>query len=125
MSSEFIDKVKNIKDPLQKDLIGLGITYLVLLLMFVISFKDDIFLKLKLVSTIFWMFVLPGFSMLLMWQEKLKFLERFVAGTILGGILMGMFGYLIGLITGMNLKYYPYFLPIIFIGLGYLLYKRK
>jgi hypothetical protein len=108
-----------------EDLKYLGISFAVMFVIFSAAFhKSGMFLALKLTLGLYWLFILPGFFLLLAYEKKLSFFERLVAGTVIGAVLMTVFGYYIGIIFALNIKYYPWFLPPIFIIAGYYLSKK-
>ena len=90
----------------------------------IVFFKESFLVVLKMVLSLFWLFVLPGFAVMLYWSDKLDFLERFVIGTALGLGVVGVMSYYIGLI-GVNVNYHHMIFPILIIGLmGFVLRKK-
>ena len=55
--------------------------------------------------------------MMLYWQEKLEFMERFVIGIFLAAGTIGILSYYIGLLE-LNIKYHTIILPILLILVG-------
>src|SRR3989338_2433872 len=82
-----------------------------------IALKKEFFdiLKKELMYALFWLFVIPGYFIMLYWQEKLDFIERFFAGIILSAAVIGISSYYFGLI-GLNIKYHAVFMPLLMIA---------
>ncbi len=123
MNVNLIEQIRNMEDKLVQDMIYLGITFVISLALFAFTFSNDLSRAIRITIILYWLYVLPGFSILMYFRESIGFIERFVAGSILGGILMGVFGYFIGLIFKINIIYYPYFLPPMIIAAGFLIVK--
>jgi len=116
------ENINQIKNPYMKELVYMFIAFLFLLFVFAITFNNNSFIiSLKTVFSLFWLFILPGFYLLSIYKKEFSFIERLFVGTILGAIVMSLLGYYIGVLFRLNIKYYPYFLPEIFIILGILL----
>lgn len=116
---------KEIFNKLKKELISLAILLFILLILFkIVFFKETIAVTLRTVFGVFWLFILPGYSVMFYWQEKLGFAERAVIGTALSAAIIGSFSYYIGL-TGLNIKYHGILLPIILILAGFYFYLKN
>lgn len=104
----------------------LGILFLLsIIILKIVFYKENILLTLRLTASFFWMFILPGFSLMYYWQEKIKFTERFIVSIALSAAIIGISSYYLGLI-GLHLKYHSILLPAVFIALGLLiLFKKK
>ena len=97
----------------------IGILFIAALIIFkIVYFKESFVVLLKIVASLFWLFVIPGYFAMLYWKDKLEFAERFVVGIALSAAVIGIFSYYIGLI-GLNMKYHSFILPpmVIIIGL--------
>ena len=119
MRKEFFDSVK-------KELQYIGLLFLLALLIFKIAFfKENLIVLFRTVLSLFWLFVLPGYFIMLYWEEKLEFVERFVIGIALTTGMIGIFSYYIGLL-GLNIKYHTVLLPIsiIIIGIIAAIYRK-
>jgi hypothetical protein len=79
----------------------------------------------RLVFSLYWLFILPGYFLLLMFMNKIGFFERLVAATLVGATVIGVVGYYLGLLTGLHVKYYHYFLPLVLMVIGYILYIKE
>ena len=111
MKKEVFNKVK-------KELLYLLIIFIIFLILFkIIFFKENIIVIFRMIISIFWMFVLPGYFILFYWHEKLGFTERFVIGIALSAAIIGIFSYYLG-IVGLNIKYHTIILPLILILIG-------
>lgn len=86
--------------------------------------KEDISVLFQLSLSIFWLFVLPGYSIMFYWEEKLGFMERMILGIFISAAIIGVFGYYLGLI-GINLKYLNIVLPILMLLFAGLLNSKK
>lgn len=103
-----------------EELKSLGISFIVVLIIFKgVFFKEALSVLVPAVFILFWMFFLPGWALLLAWQEKLGFLERMIIGGLAGAGVMGLLGYYLG-IVGIHAKVQPWLLPPIIIGIGIL-----
>ena len=118
MKEELLKKIKD-------EGISLGITFLVVLIIFkIVFFKQDILSLLKLVSSLYWMFVIPGMFLLFYWEDKIGFLERFIVGILVASSVNGILSYYLG-ILGLHLKYHGIFLPILIILIGIFVISKK
>lgn len=87
---KLIQKVK-------EESIQIGILFLVFFIVFKIFFmKSNIVLVFRTLFAIFWLSVIPGFYLMYYFVEKINFIERLIAGTILGFAISGLFGYNLG-----------------------------
>jgi len=118
---------KEVFDQIKKELKYIGILFLLALLIFKIAFfKEDLVALLRNVLSLFWLFALPGYFIMLYWKENLGFLERFIIGIAMSAAIIGISSYYLGLI-GLNIKYHAIILPLvlIFIGIGVNLRNNK
>ncbi len=96
-----------------------GIYLLVALVAGIILFKiifynENLINVIKFVLSLFWLFLLPGYSIIFYWEKKLDFLERLIIGTALSIGLEGIFSYYFGLL-GLNIKSHAIILPLLII----------
>lgn len=116
---------KEVFETLKKGLIKLGVLFIVFLVIFkILFFRENLIVVFRTVLSIFWMFVLPGYSIMLYWNEKLDFVERLVIGIALSAAIIGISSYYIGLI-GLNIKYHVIILPLTLIILGIIIISKK
>ena len=112
-------------DLIKKGGVYLGLLFLLALAIFKIAFfKEDLLILLRAVLSLFWLFVIPGYLIMLYWKEKLGFIERFVIGIFVSASVVGISGYYLGLM-GLNIKYHAVVLPIVLITIGILVNFRK
>lgn len=107
-------------DLLKKELLVIGIIFVFTFIAFKILFMpENFFVVLRTVFAIFWLFVLPGYFVMLYWKEELKFFERLIIGIAMGTAVIGLTSYYIGLL-GLHIRYHTVVLPIglILIALG-------
>jgi len=112
-------------DILKKELMYALFLFLIALVIFKIAFfNENLVVLLRNVLSLFWLFVIPGYFIMLYWQEKLDFIERFFAGIILSAAVIGISSYYFGLI-GLNIKYHAVFMPLLMIAVGITLNLMK
>ena len=125
MSNKLFNLPKEKLNKIKKELIYLLIVFIVAIIIFkVVFYNEGLFNVLKTVASLFWLFLLPGYSLMFYWEEKLDFLERFIIGIVLGIALVGIFSYHLGLI-GLNIKLHTIVLPLIIIISGIIINFRK
>ncbi|MBI3035448.1 hypothetical protein HYY71_03925 [Candidatus Woesearchaeota archaeon] len=90
----------------------------------IVFFKERLIVVFRIVLSLFWLFALPGYFIMLYWKEKLEFIERFIIGTALSAGIIGVFSYYLGLL-GLNIKYHAFLLPLILILTGLIAAARK
>ena len=116
---------KEVFELVKKELQYIGILFLIILMIFKIAFfKEDIFVLFRNVLSLFWLFALPGYFIMLYWEKELGFTERFVIGIAIYTAIIGIFSYYLGLI-GLNIKYHAIILPLILILIGVIINFRK
>jgi len=116
---------KEIFEDIKKELLNLGILFFIVLVIFkIVFFKEQFFVLIKTVLSLFWLFVLPGYFAILYWKNKLDFIERLVMGIVLGISMVGITSYYLGL-TGLHIKFHFIVLPPLIIVIGGFLYLRK
>jgi len=116
---------KEVFELVKKELQYIGILFLIILMIFKIAFfKEDIFVLFRNVLSLFWLFALPGYFIMLYWEKELGFTERFVIGIAISAAIIGIFSYYLGLI-GLNIKYHAIILPLILILIGVIINFRK
>src|SRR3989338_11698010 len=108
-----------------KELKYLGILFLLALIAFKIAFfRENSIVLLRSVVAIFWLFVVPGYFIMLYWQNKLDFIERAVAGIGISAAIIGILSYYISL-AGLNLRFHSVILPLIIIFVGFVINLKK
>ena len=103
----------------------IGILFLLALIIFKIAFyKENFIVLLRIVLSLFWLFVLPGYFIMLYWKEKLGFIERMVVGIGIAAGMTGILSYYISL-AGLNLRFHAIILPLIIIFAGVMINLKK
>ena len=72
---------------------------------------------LRVVFSLFAMFIVPGYAITLVMEKKAEFAERIVLGSALSLAIVSTASYYLGL-SGLNLKYH-YILPLLLILVGF------
>ena len=109
---------KEVFDLVRKELVHISLLFLLVLFIFKIAFfKENLVVLLRTVLSLFWLFALPGYFVMLYWKEKLEFIERIVIGIALSAGVIGAFSYYLGMI-GLNIKYHAALLPLAIIIIG-------
>lgn len=109
---------------LKKELVYLGMLLVFLLIVLQAAFyKQNILTTFKLALSLTWLFILPGYCILLYWHHKINFIERIVAGTVIAAGIMGMFSYYLG-IVGLTISAHTILLPILFVAAGLFAFSR-
>lgn len=112
-----LDKLVKLVNKETKFLLGL---FLVLYIIFqIVFYKQNFMTVLKTVISLFWVFILPGYFLMLYWHKKIGLLERLVAGTLLSAALIGITSYYVG-IAGLNVNFHSIILPPMLIAIGFL-----
>ncbi len=112
-------------NELKRESIYIGALFIIFLIIFkIIFFKESFFIVLRTVFSIFWLFVFPGYSIMLYWNEKLDFIERLVIGVALSAAVIGISSYYIGL-AGLNIKYHGIILPLALMIFGIAITLKK
>jgi len=110
---------------MKKELQYVGILFILALIAFKTAFfKENLIVIFRNVLSLFWLFVLPGYFLMLYWQEKLEFTERFIIGIVLSASIIGISSYYLGLL-GLNIRYHVFLIPLILILLGAIINIRK
>ncbi len=105
-------------EPLIRELITLGVLFLAAAIaMKIVFFREHAAVTTVFTFSLFWLFVLPGYSIMHYWHDKLPFLERLVVGTGLAAAVLGIASYYLGL-AGVHNAVHGYLLPAFFIVAG-------
>lgn len=110
---------------LKKESLYLLITLLGGIILFKIIFYNETLINVvKIAASLFWLFVLPGYSIMLYWEKSLDFVERLIVGTALSVGLEGILSYYLGLF-GLHIKFHVIILPFVLILIGIAINWRK
>ena len=98
---------------LKQEVMKLGILLVAVYAAVQIAFyKESPIMVIRLVLSLFFLFVIPGWRVLYILREKIGFLERAISGTLLfAGIFMIMAYY--GGFVGVHIKYSTWIIPLI------------
>ena len=122
---ELIALKKEVFDEVRRELLYIGIIFFAFIIVFKIAFyKESMLVVIRIVSSLLWLFALPGYIIMLYWREKIDFLERLVIGIILAAGISGVLSYYSGLV-GLNIKYHVILLPSALILIGLVTNFRK
>lgn len=83
----------------------------------IILFKEGILVLMRLTLSIMWMFVIPGYLLLLFSRERLSLPVRLVIGTCTAIAAFGLLSYYLG-ILGIHVQSHPFIIPPAIIALG-------
>lgn len=110
---------------LYKEVSSLFFILLYLFLLFKLTFYKESFSFIFLfIVKLFYLFVLPGYFLLLYKKEKICFSIRLISGMVLNVGILLILSYYLG-ILGIHIKYHAVILPSLVIGIGLLLYRYK
>lgn len=110
MSKEVFNVIKD-----ESKYIGL-LLLLVLIIFKIVFFKENLIVLLRYVISLFWLFVIPGYFIMLYWRENLDFAERIIIGIASSAAIIGISSYYFGLM-GLNIKYHGILMPFVIIVL--------
>ena len=100
---------------IKKELKIIGILFIVLILLFkIIFYQESLWIIFKLIISLFWAFVLPGFALMYYWHKKLNFLQRIIIGTVFGFVLVSLTSY-VALLFELSLKYQAIIIPLLYL----------
>lgn len=96
----------------------MGIVFALVFVALKIAFyKESLLVALRTSISLLWLFVLPGYFLMLYWREKLGFFERLIIGIALAAAVIGIASYYLGL-AGLHIRYHSFLLPALFIVAG-------
>lgn len=90
----------------------------------IVFYNESLLVLARIVASLIWLFVLPGFAILYYWHEKLEFAERLIAAVPLSTVLVAIPSYYLGLL-GLHIAYHGVLLPLAVIAVGIVLLYRK
>lgn len=93
----------------------LAIAALTAILLKITFYNESITNILKISAAIFWLFILPGYCITIMWRKENRFLERLAISIPISTALLGITSYYLGL-AGLNLKTQAWLLPAVIIA---------
>ena len=102
--------------------------YLIILLVYQAAFyHTPLSTTLRIITSFFLVFVIPGYLVMLFFKNHLDALERFIIGILVGILLIPFFSYYLGLI-GLHIKYHHLVIPpllVIILSISYYFYLQK
>lgn len=106
-----------------KELLQFSLVYVICTILFLIVFNKSILIAFKVITGIFYLYMLPGFVILLLFTN-LNFLEKLILGGILGNTLVAIIAYYLNVII-----YVPFrltmSLPLIIVIISYTVFYLK
>lgn len=73
-------------------------------------YKESLFEVVRTTTSLFWLFVLPGYGLTLYWLGKISFIERIILGAVAAMAVNGILSYYLGL-AGLKLQNQTLILP--------------
>ncbi len=106
---------------------GLIVLAALLLVFKIVFYNESLLVVGRTVLGFFWLFVLPGYVLMLFWREKLDFLERLVLGTTAAVALISLASYYLTLAGLMGIHGQWVFLPMVIEAVtgGIIFYRLK
>lgn len=101
-------KAREVLEDIKKILI---LFILSTILMRIIFFKESVMNVIIIASSLYYLFIIPGFFILYFWKNELSFLERFIISFALSLSVLGISGYYFGLL-GIKLSIFAWIAPI-------------
>ena len=96
---------------LKQEAAWLAATFAALLVILYIAYRDEsIVVVARTAAAIYWLFVIPGYAIMLHWRSQLGFIERVVVGTVGAMAVVGIASYYLG-ILGLKLQNQTLMLP--------------
>ena len=117
--------MQKIYETIKNEFITIVVLFVISIVIFKILFyKESFVVILRTVASIFWMLVLPGFSLMYYWEEKLDFIERFIIGVILSAAIFSVIGYNLAFL-GFDIKYHIVVIPVLCLIAGFFVVRKK
>jgi len=89
-----MNKKKEIINLIKKELKTVIYLFLALTIVFqIVFYKENIFTTIRTVFGIFWLFIIPGYTLMLLWKDRFDFIERIICGTVLGITIISITSY--------------------------------
>lgn len=80
-------------------------------------YKEGILGALRGALGILWLFIIPGYCLLLRWRSRIGFLERTILGSLLSAGILGILSYYLG-ILGADVRTHAIILPPLLMSAG-------
>ena len=108
------DLFAEIKNELLLLLAVLGLMVVVIKIAY---YKESAVVVIRAAASLFWLFILPGYALMLYWRQKLNFIERTVIGTVAVMVVAGLISYYLGLL-GLKIQNQTFLLPAAIIAVS-------
>ncbi|MBI3037320.1 hypothetical protein HYY73_06265 [Candidatus Woesearchaeota archaeon] len=96
---------------LRKEAKYLAAAFVIAAIVLKIAFhREDLLGITKAAASVMWLFVLPGYAIMLHWRENLEVIERLFAGTVAAMAINGIASYYLGL-AGLKIQNQTILLP--------------
>lgn len=116
---------KIIKKVVEESKLLLVLIILSVVIFKIVFFKENIVTVIRIVLSLFWLFVIPGFYMMYAWVDELSMLERFVIGVIVSVGIVGIISYYLGILL-LHTKYHMVVVPLLMLFVNlFLIYKKS
>ncbi len=113
-------------EEVKKEFKKIAIIFAVVYLFFQLHYsKENPFTVFRLVLAHFYLFILPGYFLLLAYIKKIKFEYRLFIGAGLGYALQSYLGFFITLVFHINMKAYYLITPLVIIAVGMYLSRKE
>lgn len=107
---------------IKKESAKLGLFILLLYLFFQIFYiKEGIFNVIKIIIAQAYLFIIPGFAVMLCFRHKISFIYRLLIGIGLGYSLNILIVYYVNIIIKVNIGKFYWIIPLLIISLGLIL----
>jgi peptidoglycan/LPS O-acetylase OafA/YrhL len=113
--------LQQLKDDARWIIAGIVIIGIILKILFPLSSITEIA---KLVAGVVWLFVIPGYCIMLAWRSEIELKERVVVGMLSAAGLFAVASYYFGII-GLPIKYHTMLFPILTIIVAVILLNIK
>jgi uncharacterized membrane protein len=87
------------------------------ILLKIVFYKENFPFVVKVVSSFFWMFILPGFTFMYLWHNKIDFIERFIISVPISVVVVSATSYYISLM-GLHAKYHLVPVPLFWVAVS-------
>lgn len=110
----------------KKDIKNIAIILIVFFIFLKVHYyKESIFVLIKLLLTNAFLFIIPGYCLMLYYLDDLDFVNRFIIGLGLGYGVQPLILYLINVIIEVNILKYNYYVSLMMILVGIFLFYLK
>jgi len=92
----------------------------------IIYYRESTLTVIRTLAAVFWLFIIPGYAVMLNWKKELGLAERIVVGSALSAGMVGIISYYTG-VAGIQISVHWLLIPIILIilGIGWAMLKNN